>query len=154
MSDARRADSPEMPPEPSAFYRWLIKQKDREEPIGDLAGDVLRDRRFPCAEESVDAIYGYIRIRNGCREALEALQEAWDEFCSKKSERSKLTLKLRYRIFQRDWYACQICGGNVLEGKRLEIDHKVPVAKGGKTIDSNLWVLCFECNRGKGADDL
>ena len=31
----------------------------------------------------------------------------------------------------------------------LEIDHIIPVAKGGLTEESNLQTLCWKCNRAK-----
>jgi 5-methylcytosine-specific restriction endonuclease McrA len=36
----------------------------------------------------------------------------------------------------------------------LEIDHRIPRAKGGSDDPSNLWTLCFDCNRGKSDSDL
>lgn len=33
---------------------------------------------------------------------------------------------------------------------RLEIEHLVPVAKGGSSEESNLWLSCPLCNRHKG----
>src|ERR1035437_9723912 len=32
---------------------------------------------------------------------------------------------------------------------KLEMDHSVPVSKGGKTEESNLQTLCRRCNRAK-----
>lgn len=66
-----------------------------------------------------------------------------------KKERGILTLKLRYQIFKRDNFRCVLCGVTSKESK-LEIDHIIPISKGGKTIKSNLRTLCFNCNRGKG----
>ena len=68
-----------------------------------------------------------------------------------KRERGILTLKLRYQIFKRDNFRCALCGATSEETK-LEIDHIIPVSKGGKTIKSNLRTLCFNCNRGKGSE--
>lgn len=53
---------------------------------------------------------------------------------------------IRASIFQRDNFTCQYCGKY---GGRLECDHIVPVAKGGKSDDSNLATACFPCNRSK-----
>lgn len=58
-------------------------------------------------------------------------------------------LTLRFRIFKRDNYRCQLCGRSAQDGVTLEVDHKVPRAKGGSNDPSNLWTLCFDCNRGK-----
>ena len=63
-------------------------------------------------------------------------------------------LSRRFAIFRRDNYRCQICGRTAKDGVRLEIDHKVPRAKGGSNHPSNLWTLCFDCNRGKSDYDL
>ena len=31
----------------------------------------------------------------------------------------------------------------------LEIDHIIPIAKGGQTVEDNLQTLCWKCNRAK-----
>jgi hypothetical protein len=54
---------------------------------------------------------------------------------------------LRYAILERDGFACRSCGAT----NCLEIDHIIPRSKGGLTVESNLQVLCADCNRGKGA---
>jgi len=63
-----------------------------------------------------------------------------------------ITLLQRQRILRRDKFTCQLCGakgpgagGNAV----LEVDHKLPLSRGGTDNDSNLQTLCFECNRGK-----
>ena len=68
-------------------------------------------------------------------------------------ERQLLTPGLRYDILKRDNFRCQICGRTRLDGVTLEVDHKKPIARGGKTEPNNLWTLCRDCNRGK-ADKL
>lgn len=59
-----------------------------------------------------------------------------------------LTHKLRPLILDRDNYTCQACGRR--DGP-LEIDHIVPIARGGTNDTRNLRVLCLPCNRRKGA---
>ena len=66
-----------------------------------------------------------------------------------KVERAKMTDSLRYDILKRDNFRCQLCGATAQEGAKLNVDHIVPVAKGGKTIASNLRTLCDRCNMGK-----
>lgn len=56
--------------------------------------------------------------------------------------------KLRHVIYQRDNYRCLECGATN-EEIRLEIDHIVPWAKGGRTELDNLQTLCKDCNRSK-----
>lgn len=60
-------------------------------------------------------------------------------------------LALRFIIMQRDGFKCRLCGQGADEGRKLEVDHKHPASKGGTIGLDNLWTLCFECNRGKGA---
>lgn len=67
------------------------------------------------------------------------------------SERAKMSASLRFSVLQRDEFVCCLCGYGKADGRKIEVDHKIPVAKGGKTELDNLWTLCFECNRGKGA---
>ena len=53
----------------------------------------------------------------------------------------------------RDDYTCQICVKYMPDEVGLQIDHIIPVSKGGKTIPSNLQTLCSKCN-GKKANKL
>lgn len=66
-----------------------------------------------------------------------------------KEQRKLMTSKLRKEIAIRDNYTCQICGKYMPDGVGLHIDHIVPVKKGGKSIPSNLQVLCSKCNGKK-----
>nr|DAQ23896.1 MAG TPA: TM2 domain [Caudoviricetes sp.] len=68
-------------------------------------------------------------------------------------QRALMTSKLRQRIKERDNYTCQCCGVSVEQEPHLllEIDHIVPVSKGGLTTEDNLQTLCWRCNRSKGA---
>lgn len=66
-----------------------------------------------------------------------------------KSRERTISLSLRYDVLKRDNFTCQVCGRTISDGAKLEVDHRVPIAKGGKSTMDNLWTLCFECNRGK-----
>ena len=78
------------------------------------------------------------------------------DYC-KKNQRSLMTPELRNYICERDNYTCQYCGKFMPDKVGLHIDHIVPISKGGKSIESNLQVLCSKCNGKKSAkynDDL
>ncbi|MFN3606022.1 MAG: HNH endonuclease, partial [Cypionkella sp.] len=68
--------------------------------------------------------------------------------------RRSISSSARYRILERDHFTCRICGRNAADNVRLEVDHKTSVRDGGNNHEDNLWTLCFECNRGKGAASL
>ncbi len=137
-----------------AFYRWLLKQDNRDDPIGDLSRDARGDRTFPVEITSLEKLRTHLISNSACSEAIQALEEAYNEFKSNTTVRSGLPVSIRFDIFRRDAYRCQICGASVQDGARLEVDHKIPVAKGGSDEMLNLWTLCFACNRGKGVKDL
>lgn len=55
----------------------------------------------------------------------------------------------RFRIFDRDGFACRYCGESPPNVK-LVIDHLIPVVDGGYNDDANLVTSCEPCNQGKG----
>ena len=66
-------------------------------------------------------------------------------------QRALMTSKLRQHIRERDHYTCRHCGVSTADEPHLllEIDHIVPVSKGGLTTEDNLQTLCWRCNRSK-----
>ena len=55
---------------------------------------------------------------------------------------------LRQAVFERDGYTCQYCGCSGDE-VNLEIDHVIPVSRGGVSDIRNLVTACEACNRSK-----
>lgn len=68
-------------------------------------------------------------------------------------QRALMTSKLRQAIKERDGFTCLKCGASISKEPNLllEIDHIIPVSKGGMTTEENLQTLCWRCNRSKGA---
>ncbi len=66
-----------------------------------------------------------------------------------KNQRKLMSRELREKIMIRDNYTCRCCGKYMPDEVGLHIDHIMPISKGGKTITSNLQVLCSKCNRKK-----
>ena len=55
---------------------------------------------------------------------------------------------LRFQVLQRDNFTCQYCGASGPEA-RLEVDHRIPRARGGTDALANLTTACWNCNHGK-----
>lgn len=69
------------------------------------------------------------------------------------SERRKLTPRVRWAVLERDRFRCTRCGADAAADSlvRLDVDHVLPVSRGGKTEPGNLTTLCSRCNNGKGS---
>jgi len=59
-----------------------------------------------------------------------------------------ITVEVRREVWRRDQGKCTICGSS----ERLELDHVIPVSKGGSNTVRNIQLLCESCNRRKGAE--
>lgn len=68
-------------------------------------------------------------------------------------QRALMTSALREKIKIRDDFTCKICGLSTSHERNLllEIDHIIPLSKGGITSEENLQTLCWKCNRTKGS---
>lgn len=67
------------------------------------------------------------------------------------AQRSLMTNLLRTSIKERDNYTCQMCGASTMDQSLLllEVDHILPISKGGLSTTDNLQTLCWKCNRTK-----
>jgi len=104
-------------------------------------------QKYDFYDKDIDEVFNILKNRNmsepGYKGSFSRLGQSY--------QRSLMTAGLRYNILRRDDFKCQLCGRTKNDGVTLEVDHKIPVSKGGKTVEDNLRTLCWECNRGKGA---
>lgn len=86
-------------------------------------------------------------------EFINYLTNKLDKRNSRAGQRALLTRELRTKILERDHYRCCECGVSIEDEPHLllEVDHIIPIAKNGLTIEENLHTLCWKCNRSKGA---
>lgn len=70
-----------------------------------------------------------------------------------KPTRTAISKKIRFEVFKRDGFTCQYCSAKPPKVP-LEVDHIIPVCKGGKNHIDNLITSCFDCNRGKSGNEL
>lgn len=113
-----------------------------------------------------------------CGKVFEQEVQANQSYCSRKCGHkqigriTKAKRKARLRslpyenidpivIFERDNWVCQLCGDRTLKSKRgtchdraPELDHIVPISKGGHHIESNVQCSCRKCNYTKGGQIL
>ena len=84
-------------------------------------------------------------------ELIKVLESKLTASAFAKEQRTLMTKKLRESIKTRDNFTCRNCGNStsIEPNLLLEIDHIVPVSKGGRTIEDNLQTLCWKCNRAK-----
>lgn len=71
------------------WWHWITQQRERRDPIGDVARDIWSDfetepadlinRRRPDIEH-ISVLLRYLKKRGACAEALEAARTAWGEF--------------------------------------------------------------------------
>jgi hypothetical protein len=131
------------------FRQWLRQQRQVDTPIGDFARDALRARGIARHTASLDDLLGYLYNRGACEGAIDAAIAAWMAWPDHPEPRTIQAPKRRFEVMRRDDFACQLCGATAAEGAKLEVDHRIPRARGGLDIFDNLWTLCATCNRGK-----
>jgi hypothetical protein len=67
--------------------------------------------------------------------------------------RKAISKRKRFEVFKLYNFTCVYCG-SMPPNITLEVDHIIPVSKGGSDDISNLACSCFDCNRGKSNKDL
>ncbi len=104
---------------------------------------------YKVEEQEMAWYYSYATLKNRFNKLSEIGFQATLSDYNSKEQRGLMTKELRESIAIRDNFTCQICGKYMPDGVGLHIDHIVPIAKGGKSVPSNLQVLCSKCNGKK-----
>ncbi|NCP16423.1 HNH endonuclease [bacterium] len=62
-----------------------------------------------------------------------------------------LTPARRRRIAEQARYRCGYClTQEIVSGVALTVEHIIPTARDGQTVEENLWLSCRLCNEAKG----
>ncbi|HEY2407023.1 MAG TPA: YozE family protein [Polyangiaceae bacterium] len=64
----------------ATFYEWLSKQKNQHSPLGQFAGNALRDPNFPKNVAGVDALLGYLREQQADGLRIATARLAWQTY--------------------------------------------------------------------------
>jgi hypothetical protein len=125
----------------SGFDPWQLEDAALWDGAEGVLYGALQGAGFIDADGERRSLHDWNRGRHSQRER-NAVRRAWDAMSN----------RTRPLIFARDGYRCLACGeshGNV--ENPLEVDHVIPVARGGENDFDNLQTLCRSCNRRKGA---
>ena len=100
-----------------------------------------------------DRIYRAISLARKLAKGVDRADRTYRKFTHLRTElrpasREHLSASKRKRILLRGKGRCMKCGSK----KNLEIDHVVPLARGGSNRLENLQLLCRDCNRRKDVD--
>lgn len=64
----------------SPFHRWLEQHKGKKTILGDIARDVLSDKKFPVGATTYAEMQDYLERVSACDAAMEAMKAAWEKF--------------------------------------------------------------------------
>lgn len=78
-----------------------------------------------------------------CRE--HQTRKPWQNTSARNLNRPSNWPSIRAQVLARDRFTCQMCGAR----SELEVDHIIPVAKGGSWELDNLWTLCGPDHKAK-----
>lgn len=65
--------------------------------------------------------------------------------------RSYVSRELRRRVAEQANHRCGYClTQERVIGTLMDVEHIIPEARGGQTVEDNLWLACSDCNQHKG----
>jgi len=68
------------------------------------------------------------------------------------ARKARVSRRLRERVAKTAGYRCGYCRTpESITGFHLSIDHIIPEAHGGTTVEKNLWLACHACNEFKAS---
>lgn len=103
------------------------------------------DNLLPNHRRKLERLIGATEILD-LSELADFIKVATLERLSPEGRRNRIPDRLRATVMVRDGGRCRACYSAI----NLQIDHIVPLSKGGPTEESNLQTLCGRCNRRKG----
>jgi uncharacterized protein YozE (UPF0346 family) len=73
----------------STFYQWLVASCDRDDPVGDVAKEIMADDGFPKEVDHYQDIHNFLEETFACDSLISSTAKAWLEYADKYPERLK-----------------------------------------------------------------
>jgi hypothetical protein len=108
----------------------------------DSAGAARLFERFEAARERLARSHGHSEA-----EVQAEFETTREPLPFESTRRGRIPESLRAQVWRRDNGCCVECGSR----QNLQLDHVIPVSKGGASTAANLQILCQACNLAKGA---
>ena len=123
------------------FFNTVVLPLEGQEPNGERSYALYRGTVWSCVRELEPQQWSLLADRFLEREAMElAAALAGGE---PSETRERIPTEVRRAVWVRDQGKCARCGSR----ERLELDHIVPVSRGGSNTERNIELLCEVCNR-------
>lgn len=84
----------------SDFHRWIEQQVGRDDAVGFIAKDILRDEAFPTTAQTRDAVVSYVESVATWAEPVDAVKAAWAEF-SRSINKTGMTVAVPTQSWER-----------------------------------------------------
>ena len=98
---------------------------------------------------AIRAVLKFSGIDLGTGENFNGKQAAKKFFADFVLSKRNVSPKKRMAVLEKYKFKCAYCGATALDGVALEVDHIIPISKGGSNDMENLQILCKPCNIGK-----
>jgi hypothetical protein len=118
-------------------------------PLSMCNGSVY-EKRFGTWRKALEAFVAYINSGAKSPENPDAENIVTKRARIRKPNRN-INWRMRHLVMRQDNFKCRLCGKSPAKDPEieLEVDHIVPVSRGGETVMENLQTLCTYCNIGK-----
>ena len=93
-----------------SFYNWITKQNNRDDGIGNLSCEIIKDKLFPKQSNSLDDMTNYLLMANAFPMQVKLLSRAYKEFKVSQNKRKSISKSLRFKVLKASNYRCQISG--------------------------------------------
>lgn len=137
----------------------IVDSRKRSRDYAFIAANNPIEKKCQKCDKTINVIYGERRkVCDHCRQLqLERDKQLRNTYTKARERKSKVAgvNYSAYDVFKRDKWRCYLCGcktqkRDIYAPNAAEIDHVIPISRGGKDTPCNVKCSCRACNSKKG----
>lgn len=126
-------------------------------PLSECSAETQEEVRLALLRDTPPPKWKLFGDANDSRPTGGIISRAWYEWnltrgrdMRRRTRRAALPPALRLAVIKRDGLNCGLCGCPIVSVQDVDVDHIIPVSRGGSSNAENLQVTHSSCNRRKG----